>query len=869
MRFHLPNGLCVVLHSQRAAPVVAMQLWVRAGSADESEADAGLAHVHEHMLFKGTARRGPGEIAHAVENCGGVINAWTSYDETVYHLVLASRYFDEGLDVLADAARESSFDPEELQRELEVICEEIRRSDDQPSRRVSRNLMETAFKVHPYRRPILGTEASIRALTRDRILDYYHRHYVPQNMTLIAVGDFDEAHVRPLIQEQFGGAWGRSGLPPIQREPEPLQTGPRARVAMEDVREGQLTVAFHVPEVTHDDAAALDLLGLILGQGESSRLQLSVKREQMLASEVYASAFMPRDPGLFVEGAVVPPDRPAAALRAVLAEAHQLTREPVSAAELATAKAIIEADGVYQRETVQGMARKLGFFHVVAGSLEYEARYYERVAAVTAEDLMATARKYFTVDNTTVSAIVGHGGELSESSALSIIRDAATQTQATPFRYPNVTVPLPGPPRIRPSAKAVRAAASGLVRTKLANGATLVVKPEAVVPIVAMQALFRGGLLCETEADNGITALLARTVTRGAGRFSGDEISRAVDEMAGSISGQSGRNSFGLRAELLSKHLTRGFKLFADCLLRPSFPGADVEKERAVLLQEIRSRDDDPAGTAFQLFSRTLFQVHPYRFDVAGEEKSVLQLDGRNLRAYHTAYAVPAGLTLVVAGDVDPEEVLGLAEEHLGHSLAGLSRAPVVPREPDRTGPRRAFKVLDKNQSHIVLGYPGATLASKDRHALDVLSSVLSGQSGRLFIELRDKRALAYSLSAYSLEGIDPGYFAVYMATAPEKVEAAVGGIRAEVLRITSEKVGEVELSRAKRQLVGLHEIGLQRNSARAAVIAFDETYGLGAEAYREYPEHIDAVSGEDVLAVARRYLRPEVEVLAIVGPER
>ena len=178
-RYRLTNGLTVVLEQQRQAPVVAFQVWVKVGSADETPEEVGLAHLHEHMLFKGTGRRGLGEIARSIEAHGGEINAWTSFDQTVYHVVMASRHAWQGLDVLADAVRNSSFDAGELSREIEVVCEEIKRSLDVPSRRASKALFGEAFKTHPYGRPVIGFEANVRSHTRERVLSFYGKHYQP------------------------------------------------------------------------------------------------------------------------------------------------------------------------------------------------------------------------------------------------------------------------------------------------------------------------------------------------------------------------------------------------------------------------------------------------------------------------------------------------------------------------------------------------------------------------------------------------------------------------------------------------------------------------------------------------------------------
>jgi hypothetical protein len=202
----LDNGLEVILVEDHSAPVVALNVWVRVGSADERDEQWGMAHVHEHMLFKGTERRGVGEIASTVEGAGGNINAFTSYDMTVYHITMASRDAAVGFDVLADAMQNSTFDAAELAKEEEVVIEEIRRSDDSPDNLISRVLFETAYRTHPYRKEVIGTQASVRSFSREGLIDFYRSWYVPNNMTFIAVGDFDSAVALEQIKKSFANA---------------------------------------------------------------------------------------------------------------------------------------------------------------------------------------------------------------------------------------------------------------------------------------------------------------------------------------------------------------------------------------------------------------------------------------------------------------------------------------------------------------------------------------------------------------------------------------------------------------------------------------------------------------------------------------
>src|SRR5688572_30717056 len=329
--FRLENGLEVVLEENHAAPVVAFQAWVKVGSADEPPELAGIAHVFEHMLFKGTKKRGVGQIAQEVESAGGEINAWTSYDETVYHLVLASDFFDTGLDILADTLTSSSFDPQEFERERNVVLEEIKQGLDDPDRVAAQSLFQTAFDVHPYGRPIIGSEATVRRMKRDDLLSFFGKYYVAHNVTLVVVGDFDTTVARQKITAAFGGM--SAGAPPPARARQPAQAAMRLASSGRDVKETQLLFGFRTPAIGHADIPALDLLAVVLGQGDSSRLNLEVVRNRQLATTASSYVFSARDPGLLGVGVSMPPGRVDEASRAVLGEILRLGLEEIGSQE--------------------------------------------------------------------------------------------------------------------------------------------------------------------------------------------------------------------------------------------------------------------------------------------------------------------------------------------------------------------------------------------------------------------------------------------------------------------------------------------------------------------------------------------------------
>ncbi len=854
MKRTLDNGLRLVVEERATAPVVALQMWVQVGSADESDAEAGLAHVHEHMLFKGTDDLGVGQIAAEVEAAGGEINAWTSLDQTVFHLVISSRFWERGLTVLADAIRRPSFDAEELAREREVVLEELRQAGDIPSREVSRRLLAAAYTVHPYRRPVLGDLETLERLGRDDVLAFYRSRYRPENMVLAVAGGVEAAAVASAV-EQLLGDWRAVGpAATVERPVEPSQEGLRAVVATDRIHEAHLALAFHVPEVTHADVPPLDVLSLLLGQGTSCRLNQEVRRRRRLVTDVQAFTYTPGDPGLLLVSATTTPDKVPEALSGLLEELFRLGREPVGDDELRKARTMVEADAVFQRETAEGAARRLGYWESVAGDPHGEAAYMEAATRVGAEDVLRVAARYLRPENLTVSLLVPEPGEGEAGPDEAAVERAAHgawgRVQA---RYADVALPAP---------------AGAVAAVTLDNGLRLLVLEDRSVPVVALRALFRGGLRHETKDTAGIHTFLAELLTQGTATRSAEEIARAVDALAGSLTGFSGRNSFGLSGEFLARDFEAGFELFSDSLLHPSFPPDEVEKLRSLLLEEVRAQEDNAPGLVFRTFSEALFGEHPYHLDVMGTADSLSRMTAAQLAEHHAACFSAGRATLAVVGAVDPVQVVRLARRHFEADTRQAAPPPTVAQWEPPKAPRVVVRHRAQAQAHFVLGFAGVTIDDPDRFALEVLSTVLGGQGGRLFVEVRERRGLAYAVTSINLEGVEPGYLAVYAATAPERLAETVEAVRAVLAGVVEEPLPEAELTRARRYLVGAHDIGLQRAGALASTMAFDGAFSLGHDAWRRYADAVRAVTAEDVQRVAQRVLRLDAPTLAVLAPE-
>ena len=850
VRKRFPNGLTLLCEEMHDAPVVALQAWVNVGSADETVEQMGLAHLHEHMLFKGTKNRGVGEIARVVEASGGEINAWTSFDETVYHVVMAAGELETGVDILADAIRHSTFDADELSREIEVVLEEIRRSDDTPARRIAQAVFSLAYEQHPYRRPVLGYDRTVRAFTRDSMLAFYKQHYRPERVTFVATGDFSTDQLQALVQKHFGDWQGADASKKAPRASESPQKSVRTKILVEDVKEARLALSWHGPAFSSPDLAAMDALAVILGHGDSSRLYEVLHRQHALVNDVYAYAYTPRDPGLLMVGAGLRHQHIATATQHLLDEVYRLRHALVPVSELEKAKVLILSESAYQRETVQGQARKLGFFETVGGDYAAEEAYLAQIKALVPDDLRRVAATYLHDKPSVVLQMSQHEKEQPAETALGdwVVQSWQRAQAASEART-----------RTHPSKR------GGVQRLTLTGGAILLLREEDS-PIVSIRAVGYGGQRWEQADTAGLAHLFCCIWGLATARHPAAALAEHVAMLGGSISAFAGRNTVGLRGDFLAEKSMAGLDTFCEALLSPVFLQADIDRERNIILERIRSRDDNPGAVAFDLFAEHVHPNHSYGLRFIGTEASLSGITSDTLAQYHRTFARPGRLVVSVAGGMRAAEVLEVLESVLEDAdvpaLAAPSYADAKPAQKEEIRHH-----LERKQSHVIVGATGVTLFDNNRYAAEVLTTILSGQSGRLFNDLRDAQSLAYSVSSSNLEGIDPGHVMVHMGTAPEKVPQALAGVREHLARLQQTPVTDAELARAKRYLVGSHAIELQRSGARAMYMALNERYGLGHDAHLHYAKHIEAVTAADVQAFARDYLAPERLVEVVVGP--
>lgn len=840
----LANGITLLLIENHNSPVVALNACFRVGSVIESEDEAGICHLIEHMIFKGTPSRKAGQIAAAIEAAGGDINAYTSFDETVYYCSVSSRFFDEGLEVLTDAIMNPLFETEELEREKPVVIEEINRSHDSPGKVLSEALFKNVYKVHPYGKPIIGSKETVMSFTHEKLMDFYRRWYVPENLVFVVAGDINAAEAKQKVSKILS-AFPLGDAPPRHIPLEPLQTEPRSLFLVRNFEGYYVQLAFPIPDLEHVDLPALDILSHLLGEGLSSRLERRIKEDRSLVDSVYTYAYTPKNAGVFVVGYTAHQKNVVKAAQAILNEIFSLDHDPISHAELALARTNIKSDAWYERETVEGLARKYGYFETIANDYSFDRKYYQKIDEVDPDDIHEVARRYFRKEALSIAALFPEDHKINLSSM------DANQLLAG----------------IKPTRVAKKKNPDDIQVRKLKNGIRLVFKQNQHLPLLALRLANLGGLRSETPKINGVHHLMALSLTKGTKSRSAECLALEIESIAGNVDAFSGRNADGIQGDFLSEKWKEGLELFTDVLLNPAFEKNEIEKERKITLRAIEREQDQLSSIAYKKFFHALYPEHPYGLPIIGSKQSVKSLSRNELIKNHQALLNPKTMVITAVGDFDPDAI----EDYFAEQLEGLKskssaklkiKEPIAPKEIIRIEER----MPNKMQTHIVLGFLGTQVTSKDRYALDVLNTILAGQGGRLFIELRDKQSLAYSVTSYSQEGLERGFFSVYIATEPAKVNQAIEGILYELNKIRSELVTDAEFERAKKYMVGSYEIELQRNSNVANQLIFNELYGVGAHEIRKLPEKLLKVTREDVLKAAQRYLDLDHYVLSIVG---
>lgn len=868
----LPNGLRVITVEQPAAPVVAVHLWYHVGSKDEQPGRQGFAHMFEHMMFRGTDRLGPEDHFKFVRRTGGDCNAYTSFDQTVYVQTLPAEQLELALWLEAERLAFLRIDQASFDTERKVVEEERRLGLNRPYGTIAEKALAELFGGRAYGWSPIGNIAHLRASSVQDLRDFWQRYYVPNNATLVIVGDIKHAPAQDLAARYF--AWmPREAEPP--RVPQGRAGGFKSRsITLKDDNAPAPGVGaiWRIVPNRHDDFIPLQLLGTILGGGESSRLHRELVADKQLAVVALATAFSLEYDGLFAAAGIMTPfsRNSPAVLDAIKAHVERVKNEPVTDKELLKAKNQLLASLAQQELTAASRATAVGSAAVLQGDTRRAFDQLERVRAVTAADLQRVARQYLaldemvsgTIEQNLLGSFLGRKKSAEEESPIT----AKPETGPPPKVKAGLRRPAKFPDH-PPVAERSSPKPQPAERFELANGLKVIVVPRANAEYVTMELCTRHGAW--SEAKPGAASLAASLISKGTAAKSEKELADELETYAIALSGNASMDATAVTVGCLKRELPRAARLLAEVVRTPTFPETEFKKQKKQLLTSLAISAKEPSTIAQREFRRALYGDHPYARSETGEPKDVDALTTADLRTWWTQHIHPQRSVLIFAGMDDVAQCRAIAESAFGDWRVEGAEAAQPPKEPPTAQPTRIVLVDQPGaiQSQIRIGQRAFRRDHADFAVGRVVSDYFGGSfSSRLNEVIRVQKGLTYGASGgFSPERWD-GRFVVSTFSKTESTAAAVQAALDEIERVRREGPTDHELSDTKSAFRG--RLALQRETPRqvAEELWRSELYGLPADHVEKTLARAAAVSPEECLSFAREWIDPARLVIVVVG---
>ncbi len=870
----LGNGLRVLTLESHAAPVASVWMVYKVGSRHEKPGRTGLSHVLEHMMFKGTETLPHGEIDRLLALAGADHNAWTDLDVTAYHSTLPAGGMEVALRIEADRMRNARMDEADWATEKSVILSELDGDENEPTTRLIDKLMETAFTVHGYRWPTIGKREDVAATTAADVRAHYETYYQPNNAILVLVGDFKTEAALELVRRHFDRIPRGPEAPEVTvREPE--QTAER-RVTLRGAAGARYGLAqYHTPGVTHGDVFALDLLDTILGSGRSSRLYDALV-ENGLTTDATCDLSLNRDSGWMSFLVTAPAGRgakPEAEIEAALdGTLRALAEEGVTPEELRKAKNQAKAEFLYDQDSVTSLAESIAYYAAVHDWRHWRD-YLEKVERVTCADVQRVARAWLRAENRSFGWFLPEAGRKKAAAAGPVAAElperAGTRPRAVAAnaegRRVEWKVELPTAPDLTPRVH----------RTRLANGVTIILCENHATPTVVLRACCLAGGVLDPEALPGLASLTASMLDRGTKNLSADAIVDQLDSSGASLDFSASYETMDASLKAPADVFSPTLALLADCLRNPVFPASELKTVRSQLLTGLEENETDASYCAARALRRLVYpEGHALRHELEGTAAAVRKMKRADLIEFHSRHVRPDTLVLVVAGDFSTPALVAELTALFGdwQAPAGVAAPEKFENEmPELTSaPKTVIRLRDKTESIVMLAGRGVRREAPDLPAALLANQILGGEgefTALLMKHVRDELGLTYGVSsAFSgSRGVLP--WTLSMQNDPAHVEEALASVQEVILRLHEGKISEDDLTLAKAVMSGSAILTLETNDGLAATLRVLEYQGLGFDHLARHSEALRAVTLDEVIAAARKYLPAKFFATSIAGP--
>ncbi|MCX4240759.1 M16 family metallopeptidase [Paraliomyxa miuraensis] len=874
----LENGMRVITLADHSTPIAAVQVWYHVGSKDEKPDRRGFAHMFEHMMFRGTQNIGPKAHFEYVRRVGGDCNAYTSFDNTTYIQEIPSNQVEMVLWLEAERMAFLKINEGYFDTERQVVAEEYRLGREQPYGTAPDKILGEIFKQHPYRWTPIGDMDELAAASADELQEFWNTYYVPNNAALVVVGDVEHDRIVQLAETYFGWIPSYPEPPRVTVKEPPLSKPLEVKIKERNGPVPIVAVGYRTVPTGHEDELALEMLGQILGGGESSRLYRDLVTDRDLAIVALAAGFSLEDDGMFGAGAVMSPfgDEPDDALAAIRQHVAKLVADGVTEDELRKAKNGMLRDVVTSQLTVASKAQLLGDAALIKGDLPAVNRRFKEIEAISAADLKAAAAKYFDPQREIVVRI--------EPNLVGFLVDQfrgkkdEKKKDDRPQGPEEITGEGSGKPGlVRPEGLGVQPPVAPPKAPKVAidhvdevlpNGLEVVVIENHEVPFVSYRLGLRFGAFADPADMPGTASLAASMLTRGTEGYDYKALTDELDTHAISISPGVGMDTGSVTASAVTPQAARAMKLLAEVVQRPTFPQGELPKLVKQTRTGLAITERSPQYLADRELRRRMFPGHPYARlpEAQASELDAITVDG--MKAWWSGHVRPDTTVLYVAGDLSKAEAFALAKEHFGGWKAtGAAPTVSVPAAPPRS--KTKIYLVDKpgEQAQIRVGHVGIDRTSEDWFTARVLSDVFGGGfNSRLNDTIRVKKGLTYGAGGGFSADRFGGRFVVSTFSKNATVGETVKTILEEIRRLQKEAPSEQEEQFSRSYLLG--RFAGQRETPQDLVgdLWMLEVEGLPEGYYQQYLDAIAKVTSAQMNAVAKRLVHEDELVIVVVG---
>lgn len=815
------NGITVLSFDDKLSPIVSMQLWVGTGSVNEKEDEAGFAHFLEHLTFRSK------DIAKRIEDLGGDINAYTTLDRTVYYLTLPKDYYEEGLKVLSDIFYSTEFTEQSFDTEKDVILEEMKRSYDDPQREIYKTFFEKTLKNHPAKRPVIGYEDTIKNAEKNAIISFYKNFYTNDNSFLVIVGDLTtQEELEKNILKYFKHK-KFSGHTTTKTTKEEVRVNTGLHIKKKNIKSCYLMAGFLTPDIYSEDVPAIDVLSYIYGESPNSILSEELKEKKQLVNYIYSYQLSMKDAGFFIIQANF-------SCKNIEPVTEELTKKlfseelKIDSKNLKNVLRNYETNYLFSREKYDEIARDFGYSFFYFKDPDYSKKYIELIKKVSIEDIRNVKKKYISPQK--ISLILLLPEEINEDEITNKINNYIIKTDSNRSNKAEEVI-------------------------KLSNGINVSLYRKRGTNFFSINIASLAGMRLEEHNLAGLSYFVSSSILRGTKNKKYKEILQEIESMGGSLSGYSTKNVTGITGKFLTEDFEKSLALISDLLANFNPPKDEIEKVKKLTLEEIKRKKEKPTSVLRDLYFSEVFKGTTFALPTEGTEETITKFDENNVKEMFFNIFSPEKLYISLAGDI-PDNYLEILRRY-------FESLPIYKKSKPKTiYPIKEIKsVIEKskfNQSHIMLGFKIPGINSSLRANFHLLSQILSNQSGRLFVNLRDKKGLAYSVGSFIFEFPEASFFNLYIGTSPEKVETAKIGLINEIKDLFFSGITDDEIKKAKNQIIFNYSELMQKSSDISSTLVQNHIFFDNPFHFKNFIDEIKQIDANNFINQIKDYFKDE-----------